>query len=168
MLFDRLTRALKKEVFEYLLEKELARAIRYPFTFSLALIELDPANGNGKNPEAQKMQAELKALGNLLRMELRNSDILGREQDGIFCWLMPETDEQGAQVAGERIQKVVEGFKFNGKPRTVSMGMVTFPTQSLALSQMLQKARDRLARAKTQGGNQICISEEVSSLSGEP
>ncbi len=75
-MFDRITGILKKEVFEYLLEKEVARATRYPFSFSLALIELDKTNRengmiNGKSHRVKERQTDLKTLGNLLRIELR-------------------------------------------------------------------------------------------------
>ncbi|MBI2876688.1 MAG: GGDEF domain-containing protein [Candidatus Tectomicrobia bacterium] len=166
-MFDRITGVLKKEVFEYLLEKEVARATRYPFSFSLAMIELDRTSiensmVNGRSHRAKERQADLKTLGNLLRIELRKSDILGCEQGGVFCWIMPETDEQGAQIGGERIRKAVEGFGFNGRRRTVSLGIATFPTQSLDLPDMLQKSKTRLTQAQSQGGNQICISDGAS------
>lgn len=160
MLFDRLTGALKKEVFEYFLKMEIERAIRYPLFFSMAVVELDRVNGR-KN-ETRESLADLRTLANLFRMELRKSDVLGVEKEGVFCWIMPETDERGAQVVGERMRKAVEGFGFNGRRRTMSAGIVSFPSQSLDLSDMVEKARGRLARANSLGGNQVCMADEIS------
>ena len=160
MLFDRLTGVLKKEDFDYLLEREIQRANRYRSFFSLALVELDRTNG--KKNGAREKRADVKALGNLLRGELRGTDVLCREQDGAFWLILIETAEQGAQEAGERIRKTVEEFSFDRRRRTISAGVVSFPSQSLDLSDMFQKVRNRLTKSKVQGGNQICISDGAS------
>lgn len=155
MLFDQLTSALNSEVFEYLLEKEVARSFRYPHSFSLALIEMDVTNE--RNGGVKEMQADMKTLGNILRIEVRKSDILGREEKGAFGWVMLAADQQEAWEGGERVRKAVEGVLFNGKRRTISLGITTFPIPSQDLYELLQKAREHLARAKAQGGNQVCI-----------
>lgn len=160
LLFDRSTGALKKEVFEFLLKMEIERATRYRFSFSLAVIEMDM--GKGGNGETKEERADIKTLGNLMRVELRKTDILGWGRDGAFCWILPEADEQGARVAGERIRKAVEQFGFKGRRRTISAGIACFPTHSLELPDMLQKAKDQLARAQARGGNQICIPDGAS------
>ncbi len=154
-LFDRLTGVLKRETFNYLLEKEIKRVARYRCFLSFALIELDRVNG--RNSKGREKRADVKALGGFLRGELRETDILGRERDGAFGVILLDADDRDAQVVGERIRKSVEGFGFGRRRRTGSMGIASFPVHSMDPSDLFQKARSRLARAQAQGGNQVVL-----------
>jgi hypothetical protein len=88
------------ESFKTLLDHEIHRSRRYkhPLTLIHVAVEADP-----NTPQTQH-SAEVFAI-NALNLQLRDTDIpckMGSE----FLVLMPSTDQQGGQIACERLEKL--------------------------------------------------------------
>lgn len=124
------------DVFEVLLNYEIARVKRYPNP--LTLIHLALATEN-QPPEFKKQAQE--AMSNLLNRSLRVSDVPTHFQDE-FLILMPATDDEGGRAVAERIL---------GHYRT---------TQSLATGRLSAK-RNAYLGITTQNGSAILSAQQV-------
>lgn len=124
------------DVFEVLLNYEIARVKRYPNP--LTLIHLALATEN-QAPEFKKQAEE--AMSNLLNRALRVSDVPTHYNDE-FLILMPATDDEGGRAVAERIL---------GHYRT---------TQSLATGRLSAK-RNAYLGITTQNGSAILSAQQI-------
>jgi diguanylate cyclase (GGDEF)-like protein len=147
------TSAISMNVFKFLLESEGKRAARYGYFFSILSIELDQAE-NGEI---------LKALVNLIRQTVRNSDLIGRVNSYRFLVILHDAEGLHVLQIGERIRNKVENDnmmqKEGGIQRTVSIGGACFPTHSNDTSDLLLTAHEMLLKAKSVGGNRVLLPE---------
>jgi len=135
------------EDFRKLLDHEIHRARRNGE--SLTLIHL-VVETDSNNPRAQH-GAEIFAI-NALNIEVRESDIPCK-QGNEFLVLMPSTDEKGAQIVSERLEKL-----FNIEPQeydkisfklSTFIGMATLPgDRSITSQKLIQSARQAFEHAK--------------------
>jgi diguanylate cyclase (GGDEF)-like protein len=77
--------------------------------------------------------------------------------------ILPETNLDGAQAAGEKIRKAVETLDFpvDGKKVkiTVSAGVSAFPLNASDKTGLIEAADEALYHAKEGGRNQVRVSE---------
>jgi diguanylate cyclase (GGDEF)-like protein len=147
------TSAISRNVFNFLFESEGKRAARYGYSFSILSIELDQA----ENSE------DLKALVNLIRLSVRNSDLIGRANHYGFLVILHDAEELQVLQIGERIRTKVEndiripkGGVIKG---TVSIGGACFPTHATRTSDILLIVHEMLLKAKSEGGNTVFLPE---------
>ncbi len=78
--------------------------------------------------------------------------------------LLPETNKQQAEDAGERIRKAVENTSFDMQGNlikaTVSIGVSSYPVDADNADGALIKADRALYKSKHEGGNQVCSTVE--------
>lgn len=94
---DDLTGVYNRRYFEELLEKEIRRAQRYGNRFSLVLIDLDnfkPINDTFGHKKGDKV---LKHFANILKCNLRDTDIVARLGGDEFVILLHGADENQAE-----------------------------------------------------------------------
>jgi diguanylate cyclase (GGDEF)-like protein len=145
--------------FQARVEQELAGVRRYKRNLSLLLIGIDNLSdfqsAQGQIATAAKFQDFI----NLIREELRDSDVIALYEEHVLAALLPDTPLTGAIIAGDRIRKSF--LKLNSSqhetPMTVSGGIVTVsPKELFAAKELLGIAHERLQEARRQGGNSVC------------
>ncbi len=175
---DHLTGALSRNEFLKRAEKEIQRCLRYAKNSDrfLSVIFLDLDNFKYYNDTFGHGTGDgiLKLFSNLVKSGLRDLDSFGRFGGDEFVILLPETDEAGAKVVGNRIlQKLQDpkGFRRSlmvdldisetvpkEKLLGCSMGIAFFsPDQGLSLADLLERADQGLYKAKRAGKN--CIGQ---------
>lgn len=158
-MLDKVTHTLNSDVFHYLLDLEVKKAVRYLYFFSLAIIQSDR--------RFEKIETEenlLRDLASLIRQEVRGTDIVGKMGSDTFFILLHQADLHAVHGIGNRIRERIEqyGFQTNGEKVqiTISMGAASFPSNANELDSLIQKANEALTTARGHGGNRVCLPEE--------
>jgi diguanylate cyclase (GGDEF)-like protein len=158
---DGLTKLYNKRKFLEFLDLELKEASRYPRTVSLIVLDIDnfknynDTNGHPKGDEL------LKKIGDVLRLSIREVDILARYGGEEFCIICPETDKKGALALAGRLRERVAATAFQGGEKqplgkiTISLGVATFPQDKNTLDGLIEAADQALYRAKEGGRDRI-------------
>lgn len=126
-------------VFRQRLIEETARADRYKRHLAIVLVE--PANLVEKPPpEAYALAAKA------LRRALRTSDFAGQYDEDRFVVLLPETDKEGAQAAGQRL---LAAIRSSSEPQSRWRGaLVTYPQDTADPDALLDRALIALRRGQ--------------------
>ena len=160
IMFDRITQTLEREFFEYLLDLEVKKAVRYLYFFSLMILQKDTVQ---KELTKEEEETLLKRLAILVREEIRGTDIIGRIGHDKFFIVLDQADFQSSFKVGERIKDRVEhyGFRVDGHEimLTASIGVACFPTHASDLGTLIQKAEGALNLAREGGGGRVCLPE---------
>lgn len=139
-LLDRTTSAFNRKYMRKRLAAELKLMDRYNRTFSLLLLDLD----NFKQINIRYGYAfgneVLKSMVEAIRLELRESDLLGRYKEDSFLLILPETPGPGAKTLAGRIHDLVSSMVFLKKKRLVLGASVA----SIEIGKKM-KAEDALA-----------------------
>lgn len=124
-IYDDLTGLYNRRFLQEAGKKELARAVRYAYPFSLIRIDID--NFKRINDEEGHSAGDrvLISVAALLEKACRENDIVGRTGGDEFTILLPHTTEEGAQILIDRLKKLAkeELISPKGKPIEFSCGM---------------------------------------------
>lgn len=152
-MLDDMTHTLSSDFFNYLLESEGKRAIRYTYFFSLLTVEMDQIETG----------EPLSTLADLIRQCVRTTDVIGRTDEKRLSVILHHSEAQNTHSVGERIRDRVENYNFGIKnsqqKRTVSVGGACFPTHTPDIAGLLMTANEMLLRAKSYGGNKVFLPE---------
>lgn len=122
--------------------REIDRARRHGRRFSLATVLLDPGDDDGPKHEPAPTPSE---VAEWVLRATSDTDMLARVDEHEFHVLMVETAGLAAHATRRRIlTKVVEGQR-SGRvvPRSVLVGVATFPHDGGGLAQLMRTARHR-------------------------
>src|SRR6202165_5745071 len=115
-----------------LVGQEANRAVRYHRPLSVLTVELDHAEHIHKELEQIQIEGLLREMAERLGQAIRDTDtvaFLDVEGPPHFAIVLPETDEQGATLAGDKIRRSIASHDFatsgNWKRITVSCGAAT-------------------------------------------
>jgi len=103
----------------------------------------------------------LKTIAELLRDNIRKIDVAARYGGEEFSLILSETSRSSALVVANKMKNLVEDYPFafeesqpNGQ-LTISMGIATYPEDGTTAQELLDKADQRLYRAKQLGRNRV-------------
>lgn len=158
-MLDDETQVLRDTVFDYLFDLEIKKATRYQYFLAVLFLELDHgAPGRSEAEREEDRRVQLRVLADLLRDELRSTDVIGRVTDGRFSILLHHADEVNTQRIGERLRRRIHDYVFGegavGR-RTVSIGGACFPASGNYPEDLRGEALKMMERAKTEGGNKV-------------
>lgn len=123
---DYLTGAANSRVFYDLLQTEINRSQRYKNPFTIAYIDLD--NFKTVNDEFGHTIGDqvLCFVVNQVRKNLRKTDVVGRLGGDEFALLLPETNQESAQVVLAKLQcDILAEMQQSNWPVTLSIGVLT-------------------------------------------
>lgn len=177
---DGLTSAYNRRYFDEQLKNEIARCVRKKSDLVFLFIDIDFFKQVNDKYGHQAGDAVLVKLVNLMREQVRSSDIVARYGGEEFAIILPDTGLQIANGVAERIRRKVESqnLVFNNVTLniTVSIGMASLSqikyqtgsgSKGLAylpddLDQLLlKKADEALYQAKQAGRNRVVIKKLV-------
>ena len=160
-IHDGKTRLYNATHFMELLTKQALLANETGEELSVAMLDLDHFKKYNDCFGHLAGDAVLTAISELLRSNVRNSDILGRFGGEEFIVLLPATDRHAAERIVGRLHAVVGAHVFAGqemlpgKNLTVSIGLATH-RQGMTASELVHAADMAMYTAKESGRNQIC------------
>jgi diguanylate cyclase (GGDEF)-like protein len=169
---DGLTNLYNRRRFDEMLNLEWKRSQRSQAPLSLIMVDIDYFklfnDTYGHTDGDQCLKDVAYALQNCLK---RPADIIARYGGEEFVALLPETDEEGAEILAYKMRDAVETLKIphmNSKVSefvTISLGVATtFPHMGIdPLKALLNSADTALYKSKKNGRNKV-ISHKLSKL----
>ena len=157
---DQLTGLPNRRSFDTRLGIEFRRAQRYGRPLSVALLDLDFFKRVNDSRGHAAGDMVLIETASLIRRYLRESDVAARYGGEEFIVLLPESGEDAALVAAEKLRQVIEAHRFGDSasplPLTVSIGVASLPYAGIDSPARLVELADRaLYRAKETGRNRV-------------
>lgn len=154
------------EYFQIRVAEEIARGSRYKYEFAVLLGELDNLDVYTRRNGNEAAAEILNMLEIVLQDTLRNTDLKCYFGEGKFGVLLPHTSEQGAITAANKLRQAVERLlslksQTANIRLTISTGVACYPSDALSADNLLARAREAYARART-SGNCVCTATEGS------
>ena len=144
------------------LKEEVKRAQRYERPLALIMADIDyfkEFNDAYGHPEGNIV---LKILADILKVSVREVDIVGRYGGEEFIIILPEASKEEAREIAERIRKKVERYKFiNNKDHpdktklTLSLGVTSCFQEPITPEGLIYKVDQALYQAKRKGRNRV-------------
>lgn len=160
---DGLTQVFNHRYFQERLAQEVKRAKRYRHPLSLIMIDIDHFKNYNDFYGHQKGDVILKAVADLVKEMIRETDIVARYGGEEFAVILPETGKNEALAVARKIRVSIEREAFYGEeilPQgqfTVSCGVATFPDDTQTRHDLIDHADRALYLAKQTGRNKVCV-----------
>jgi diguanylate cyclase (GGDEF)-like protein len=148
-----------------LASRELARAQRTRSACGVLMVDLDHFKKVNDSHGHLAGDSVLKAVGTLLRAEVRDYDVVGRFGGEEFAVLLPDITEHHAIAIAERIRKAVTELKVDVNIEdhqvttvtglSVSIGVAVCPDSGMVVDRLLLAADTALYKAKSDGRNMV-------------
>lgn len=148
-----------------MVDHETSRAVRYkrPLSVLVALVDhsefiandLGPANG----------AALLREVAEVLAAAVRDIDTVGYLGDR-YCILLPETEQNGAMVAADKIMHAVATHQYAAgrgqwERLTISLGMATANADRMGRQDLIELATQALLEGRSDGSNRVHLNYGV-------
>jgi diguanylate cyclase (GGDEF)-like protein len=173
---DSVTGIWNSKFINALVGQEANRAVRYHRPLSVLAVELDHAEHIHKELEAVQVEALLRELAERLGQAIRDTDTVGFvDVNGPprFAIVLPETDEQGAALAADKIRRSIASHDFSDSGAwsriTVSCGAATIDSHYRPMDEagvmnrreytgnLLREAFDALESGRSAGTNRTTV-----------
>ncbi len=142
-IFDEQVKVLRRDVFDYLLDVEIRKAMRYKLP--LALVTIEPARPDGLWVQGRALAAM--TLSEHLRETLRATDLIGRAAVARYLVLLPVADV--ATVRG-LFERLLQAHSLPSGARFVA-GAACFPAHASRTAELLAASERALAAARDRG-----------------
>ena len=157
---DELSGLASRRYFETRLAEEWARRERYGAPLAVAILDLDHFKGVNDTYGHPAGDRVLRRFGEIVRGEIRSSDVACRYGGEEFAILFAESTAAAASAVAERIRRALkrEAFEWDGRTfqATVSAG-VSGPDDAREAATLLFRADEALYRAKDGGRNRVVV-----------
>ncbi len=159
--YDYLTGLYSRGWFMNQSEIELNRSVRYDSPLSLLMIDIDFFKRVNDTYGHQAGDLVLKSFADISGQALREFDMCGRLGGEEFAILLPETTNDSALQAAERLRTAVENANIqldSGGPViriTISIGVSSLLSNNDNISLLISRADKALYEAKNSGRNRV-------------
>ncbi len=159
---DYLTEINNRRHFMELAQYELNRSRRYETPVCMLLLDIDFFKKINDTYGHHVGDQVLRHLGNIFKLCLRDSDIMGRIGGEEFAVLLPETESAEALEIAERLAEQIRNQK-SGFPFqiTASLGVAKWDIKTDNMDKLMEKADQALYQAKENGRNKVCVFNDV-------
>lgn len=160
---DGLTGLLNHRRLHERLKEELSRSLRYHHPMTLLMVDVDYFKRYNDTYGHQQGDEVLRTVAEILRQNVRQSDVVGRYGGEEFMVLLPETSKSAAVALAQRLCEIVASTPFPGYPGgdpvrcTISIGVAGYPEDGLTASDLVAAADAALYRAKRFGRNRVVV-----------
>ncbi len=160
---DALTGLANHGFFWSSLNREVNRAFRYDSCLALAMIDVDHFKAYNDRHGHRGGDEALVTVSGVISRLCRAPDLVARYGGEEFAVVLPETSLEGAVTFGEKIRQAVASERFG--PRgddefSVSVGVAVAPNEADSAEALVRAADSRLYRAKSQGRNRVCGTDD--------
>ena len=160
---DPLTGLFNRRYLDASLGREVARALRTGMPLGVIMLDVDHFKRFNDIHGHAAGDAVLKALGERLRVSIRQEDIACRYGGEEFTIIMPGAKREDVIKRAESVRHLVETEvppEFGGKPLppyTISLGVAAWPENEGSASALLASADAALYQAKNSGRNRVDV-----------
>lgn len=160
---DPLTGIFSRRSGEEVLELQSIIACRSAAPLSVAFIDLDHFKRVNDQFGHEAGDKVLIGATESVSANLRRGDMLSRWGGEEFLLIMPNTDLTQGELALERLRAIGFGMRPDGSPMTASIGIAERLTDQTAdWKELVDKADQRMYRAKQAGRHRVISSDQVS------
>lgn len=153
---DKLTQVFNRVKLDEILDQQEQLFQRYQQRFSIIIIDIDFFKAVNDQFGHQGGDTILIEFANLIRNNIRNTDILGRWGGEEFMLISPKTNSKNAYIQAEKLRKLIESFSFpNTGSLTASFGVAEYQKGSTSIKDLIALADKALYRAKKEGRNRV-------------
>lgn len=142
------------------LEEEMVRARRHGVPLSILAVDLDHFGALNERYGRESGDAVLAEAAVLLKLTLREGDVLGRLGGDQFGAILPETDLAAAVRCADRLRRAIESHRF---PRvaavSASAAVAASPRHGLDSAELTGHLERALTVAKKSGRRRVAIPE---------
>ncbi len=157
--FDALTGLYSRAFFVSTVEREIPRAARTGRPFALLMFDLDGLKAANDRFGHESGDRLLQAVADVLRGDIRVTDVPARYAGDEFVLLLPETDLAGALRVAEKVRVDISrlALPHNGSliRTSASIGVVTYPDDGRTWLELMRRADLAMYEAKRRGRDQI-------------
>lgn len=161
---DGLTDLYNHRHFVQQLRLRLERARQTGMPLSLVLIDLDDFKLFNDRFGHLVGDEVLRAVGHLVKQNVRRTDVAARYGGEEFAVLLPDTDLEAANAFAQRIRAAlpkvhtfVQQLTEGGPPLSASIGVASYPLHARDWRELLQRADEACYQAKRQGKDRVVV-----------
>ena len=152
---DKLTQVFNRPKLDEFLQSELERSERTKAPFAIILVDVDSLRSINETYGNLVGDDLLVTIAQVLKQNIRVTDIVGRWSGEEFLIILPETDEKGAVTVAEKIRTIVEKTSCQPVEKlTASFGVSAY-RQDLLPATLISRAHTARNRAKEKGRNRV-------------
>ena len=157
---DGLTELFNHRYFQEQLQNQVQHAQRYDSKFSLIILDIDYFKKFNDTYGHQSGDAVLKQVANLLKKNVRMTDMVCRYGGEEISIILPNTNFDEAVLIAKKLCTLVSSKSFklsNNKESgvTISLGVSTYGQDGQTPAQIIEFADKRLYNAKHNGRNRV-------------
>jgi diguanylate cyclase (GGDEF)-like protein len=170
---DSLTGLFNRRYLNEALNQKLSQAQRHQRTVGMILLDIDHFKHINDTYGHDAGDAVLRAIGTLLRTNLRAEDTACRFGGEELLLVLPEIVEGDALRRSEELRQRINAMEITYGdivlPRiTVSMGIAIFPHHEQTHDRLMTAADQALYHAKATGRNRVCVAQQVRQRCEQP
>ncbi len=154
---DTLTGIYNKGKFNQLLEAELKKVKRYNRPLGLIIFDIDHFKKINDTYGHQVGDYVLKTVANIVKNNIRNTDIFARWGGEEFVIIAPETDINGTKILAEKLRNAIEEYNFDTVGKVTASFGVTEAVPEDTTDSIVHRADEALYLAKEKGRNRVEI-----------
>lgn len=156
---DPLTGLYNRRHFVERLNHEVRRAQRYGECVALMLVDCDHLKAINDRHGHLSGDRALQALADVMKITLRETDVLARLGGDEFAAILVGADEERAAEVSKRLQRTVTSLRLISEDggdihMTVSAGIAIYPEAGTDVKTLMREADSAMYRAKDAGRNQ--------------
>lgn len=160
---DRLTGLLNRGHFDDVLADELSRAERHGHSLAIAMLDVDHFKRFNDTHGHAAGDAALRAIADLFRRTMRQSDAVARYGGEEFVAFLPETTAPAAVAKFDELRRTMSQLEIamprrtggGGLHLTISAGVSSWPADGTTADELIERADARLFEAKQLGRNRV-------------
>jgi len=154
---DVLTGIYNKGKFNNVLDTELKKVRRYKRPMGLILFDIDHFKQINDTFGHQIGDYVLREIANIVKKNIRDTDIFARWGGEEFVLLAPETDLNGLKMLAEKLRKAIEEYNFEKVGKVTASFGITEATPEDSTDSVVKRADEALYLAKEKGRNRVEI-----------
>lgn len=154
---DKLTGIYNRHKFEEIFNIELNRVLRYESPLTLIMLDIDFFKKVNDVYGHDTGDYVLKEIVNIVKENIRHSDVFVRWGGEEFLVLCPETDTLSAQTLAEKLRRAIDENLFDKVGRLTCSFGITFYKDKESGDSFIKRADDALYKAKEEGRNRVVV-----------
>jgi len=159
-LTDPLTGVYNRRYFDLFLANEVDRSRRFGRGLAVILVDIDDLKRFNDSYGHPAGDQALIFAAQCLEKQRRRADIVARIGGDEFALILPETEDEGAQIVANRITAAMALGDSLEQPLSVSMGISILHGANVEAGALVQRADRALYEAKRAGKSRVRVFEE--------